>query len=45
MQPVGELDDDNAPVLGHRDEHRVQILGLLIALVRLEHRPLCVVLV
>ena len=36
MQAVGELDDDDAPILGHRDKHRAQVLRLLVALVRLD---------
>ncbi len=30
MQPVGELDEDDADVLGHRDEHLAQVLALLL---------------
>ncbi len=29
VQAVGELDDDHADVLGHRDQHLAQVLGLL----------------
>ncbi len=28
VQPVGELDEDDADVLGHRDEHLAQVVGL-----------------
>ena len=30
MQPVRQLDDDDAPVVGHRDEHGAQVLRLLV---------------
>ena len=30
VQPVGELDEDDADVLGHRDEHLAQVVGLLL---------------
>mmetsp|Transcript_39678 Transcript_39678/g.96315 ORF Transcript_39678/g.96315 Transcript_39678/m.96315 type:complete len:793 (+) Transcript_39678:198-2576(+) len=33
VQPVGQLDDDDPPVLRHRDEHRAQVLRLLVHLV------------
>lgn len=33
MQPVGQFDDDDAPVLRHRHEHGAQVLGLLVHLV------------
>ena len=32
VQPVGELDDDDADVLGHGEEHLAQGLGLLLVL-------------
>ena len=36
MQAVGELDDDHADVLGHRQEHLAQVLdlGVFLGLVR-----------
>ena len=30
MQPVGELDEDHAEVLGHRDHHLADVLRLLL---------------
>ena len=30
MEPVGELDEDDADVLGHRQEHLADVLGLLL---------------
>ena len=30
VQPVGELDEDDADVLGHRQEHLADVLGLLL---------------
>ncbi len=30
VQPVGELDDDDADVLGHGQEHLAHVLGLLL---------------
>ena len=34
VQPIGELDDDDAPVVGHRYEHRAQVLRLVRVRVR-----------
>ena len=30
MEPVGELDEDDPDVLGHREEHLPDVLGLLL---------------
>mmetsp|Transcript_46394 Transcript_46394/g.98941 ORF Transcript_46394/g.98941 Transcript_46394/m.98941 type:complete len:238 (+) Transcript_46394:766-1479(+) len=35
VQPIGELDDDDAPILCHRNEHGTQILHLLVLRARL----------
>ena len=38
VQPVGELDDDDPPIISHGNEHRAQVLDLLLQLLVLTLR-------